>query len=342
MTINNKITIYLGDIYPDTCEQAKQHDASAYLVDQSNYKNFLNSVFDYDTTVYTSIADLPKDSGSEIILNILQKASTIVYVPPKIWSDNKIVDVTDPTSSTQGYTESILLKLSDQINIVGLDLILLKQDVIPLADFRKSDSPQLWSVGCSITHGIGVGSSNRYGALLSVDLDMPCSFLTRPGSSIGWAADQILRSDLKEHDIVVWGMTSNQRLVYVHNKKLLNGITAQQYVENPELEKIIPLKNLFSENTFYQNILSIQQVVNFCNKINCNLLLIGLFENYNLTRFLKTLPNYHKFPYSTSYSKNSMHDKYVDLGTDQSHPGLAQHVEYKKFILNVLEHNYYV
>jgi hypothetical protein len=339
MTTNNKITIYLGDIYPDTCEQARQYDASAYLVDHSNYKNFLNSIFDHDTTVYTSIADLP--NNDEVILNVLQKANTIVYVPPTTWSDNKIVDIVDPTSSTQGHTETMLLKLSDQIKIVGLDLILLKQDVIPLVDSRKSDSPQLWSVGCSITHGTGVEPLTRYGSLLSSDLAMPCSFLTRPGSSIGWAADQILRSDIKEHDIVVWGITSNERLMYVHDKKLLKGVTHSQYIELPGLEKIIPFKNLISENTFYQNILSVQQVVNFCNKINCKLLLLGLFDNHNLTRFLKTLPNYHKFPYRTVYNKYIMHNEYVDLGTDQSHPGPAQHIEYKKFILNLLEHNYY-
>jgi hypothetical protein len=188
---------------------------------------------------------------------------------------------------------------------------------------------------------VGVSKLDRYGSLLSAELNMPCSFLTRPVASINWAADNILRSDIKENDIVVWGLTSNERLMYIHNGKLLEGITSLTYTNHPEFEKIISFKNLTSENTFYQNILAIQQVSNFCKKIKCKLLLIGLFENVNLARFLKTLPNYYKFPYPIICNNFAITDSFIDLGTDQMHPGPHQHSEYKKFIMNILKHNYY-
>lgn len=192
-----KLTIFIGDIDESVCLIAKSQDSSAYHLHHSNYQKFISSDLDKNTAVYTSLGDLPKNL--EIIYNILSLADKIVYCPPATWSDNKKVNFSDPGDSTQGLTKILLNLLPKHIQI--LNLISDVFDPNPLVDTRKTDSNQIWVAGCSISHGMGVNHNERYGELIATKLNLPCSFLTRPGSAIDWATDQILRSDIREGDL---------------------------------------------------------------------------------------------------------------------------------------------
>jgi hypothetical protein len=95
-----------------------------------------------------------------------------------------------------------------------------KSIILKLSDVRKTSQPQLWVSGCSFAAGDGVQSNQRYGQILSDRLNLPVSFLAESGSSVTWAADQILRSDLRENDILIWGLTSIPRINYFKNNKV--------------------------------------------------------------------------------------------------------------------------
>jgi len=332
-----RLTIFLGDVFEDVGIKAKLHDPSAWLLHRDNLHQLEQLSQDSTNTVYTSLGDLPKDLATTY--NVLKKADVIFYTPPASWSDKKTLDIKEPTDSIHGLTEVLLLLLPTSVKVIGLEPFTPSQfDPIKLADIRKTSGKQMWSVGCSITHGIGVEKHERYGSLLADQLKMPCSFLTRPGSSIGWAADQILRSDIRSEDLVVWGLTGWPRITHVHEHQLLNGVTIISYEAWPEYQEIVSMDTLWSDQTFYHHFYSIQQVINYCDKINATLLLVGLMNhNYSLLGYLKSQTNFVQIHYNIDYKDSHLCETYIDIGTDHSHPGPRQHLEYKNTILDFIK-----
>lgn len=336
--IKHKLTVFLGDVQEYLGQLAKKHDASAWLLDRNNYYNVDTELKNNNVTIYTSLSEFSNDLDN--LIHILSKADVIFYRPPVRWSDNKTVDLTEPGNSIQGLTEIILLLLPGSVEIKGLTAFTpADYDPNPLIDTRKTEESQLWIAGCSISHGIGVNTDERYGHLLAKHLGLDYSSLTRSGSAIDWAADQILRSDIRAGDLVVWGLTSWNRLTYIHDNTLLQGVTAGSYVRYPEYQKIVDLDNLCSSQTLYNHYYSIKRVINYCKKIDAKLVLVGLLHNnYSLLGFLKSLDNYIHIPYKMSFNHGTI-ESFEDLGTDKKHPGPKQHQIYKNFILDFIKAN---
>ena len=333
--LNHLLTVFVGDTDNSVSISAKQHDPMAFLLDFNNYQDFFNNALSKNTTVYTSLGDLPKDIS--ILWKLLTVADKVIYCPPTIWSDHNEIDVVFPTMCMQGLTEHLLLILPDKEKVQNLDYTKLVPDPIPLRDQRIVDTPQLWCVGWSISHGIGVTPTERYGYLISKKLETPCSFLTRPGAAIDWAADQILRSDIRKGDIVIWGITSTNRLTFVHENKLIPGITTRSYEGIPNLNSIVPERTLLSQNTVYKHIYSIKQVINFCKKCQATLLMIGLIPSDNTIRYLATLPEYHHYQSPQKYNNLIWTRFFEDYGEDGEHPGPIQHKLYADFILDLIQ-----
>jgi len=320
----NQVTLFVGDTDDSLGVATTSHSRDAYLITQDNYKDFLIA----PTTAYTSLGDLPKDL--EIVYNVLMSADTIVYVPPQSWSDNATVDPVSSVSSIQGLTEAVLLQVSSFRPVENLNLCYFEPTANPVVDSRKTQDQQLWFAGCSVTDGTGVDSQQRYGQLVADSLGIPCSFLTLEGSSIAWAADQILRADINENDTVVWGITSTERINFVHNGRVVNigGLDSQR--------RKAALDLLFDENTFYTHVYAIEQVINYCKKHKVKLLLLGLLTGNSILRYLKSKSNYFHFPHKLKFSKGLDYIEYVDLGSDNQHPGIEQHKQYKDFVLTSL------
>jgi hypothetical protein len=326
----NQVTLFVGDTDQSLSTVAKKHDPDAFLINHSNYKEFLTTKTTQAITIYTSLGDLPKNL--EVFFNIAMTTTKIVYVPPDKWSDNQPIDSTNPTACVQGLTEHILLLISNYRPVENLEMCYLNPTVNPLVDSRKSINPQLWVAGCSFTEGVGVDISQRYGQLVATSLALPASFLAKRGSSISWAADQILRSDIRPNDIVVWGITSTARVTCVDQDQLLT-VKTSNYQDDSAIEKIIPLHLLIGQTTFYSHLYAIEQVINFCKKCQAKLMLIGILPSDNMLRYLKNKSNYFHFMYNLDFSNNQIYNKYIDLGNDQKHPGINQHKQYADFIL---------
>jgi hypothetical protein len=332
--MTHRVTLFVGDVCEGLGQQALQFDPDAFLIDHSNYKNFLVSPTNNNITVYTSLGDLPKNL--EIFYHIAMTATEIIYAPPAEWTDGLTVDPSDPTSCVQGLTEIMLLLISNRRPVQNLNLCYFNPMVNPLVDQRQTAVAQLWVAGCSITHGVGVNSSQRYGHLLSQQLNLPCSFLTRQGSSIAWAADQILRSDILPGDIVVWGITSTERTTLFEHGKM-NSVNIGSYTRDPGLEKSLPAKTLFNQTTFYSHLYAIEQVINYCKKQQATLLLLGLLVSDNMLRYLKAKDNYFHYDYDLEFKDHTKYIKFIDLGTDNQHPGAQQHQLYADYCQNILK-----
>jgi hypothetical protein len=206
---------------------------------------------------------------------------------------------------------------------------MIEKDLIRLSEYRKTNDSQLWGVGCSFTLGTGVTVTDRYIQLISDEFDLPLNILAESGSSIPWAADQILRSDIRENDIVIWGLTSPERFTYYDTS-----VHHINYHSNKLVYKLVPEVFLVSEHLTYQAVISVLQVVNFCSKIKAKLLIGGLLVTSELTEFLEsTVKEY--FLCVPHYQIHGL-GNYIDLGLDNVHPGPLQHKLYAENFINEL------
>lgn len=197
---------------------------------------------------------------------------------------------------------------------------------------RKTDKNQLWVVGCSFSHGSGVQLNQRFGQLVSDNLNLPVSFLTCPGSSVSWAADQILRSNIIKNDIIVWGVTGSSRFTFVSDEGNLCHVTFSNFDTFPNLDFYIRDKLLISNHMIYDTITHIEQVINFLGKINAKLVLAfmpcnGQEHDLQILEYASKLKNSIILYDPHNYS-------FLDYGDDNNHPGPLQHEHYAKIILS--------
>lgn len=319
---NQEFIVFFGDASETCANSALAHDPGAFLLDQSNFKRIFND-FTFKGTVYTSLGDLSKNINE--IIDLLLRADKIFYVD---W--NETINKNSITESARGFTHVILHLVSRyKNNVYNLELSYCNPlSYLVLSDNRKTNKRQLWVAGCSISHGTGVDPDERYGQLLSNKIDLSVSFLTHPGSSIDWAADQILRSDIQKNDIVIWGLTGEERLPLWNNNMLLHANTINCFIENIDLSKV-----LLSNHVYYSAYTHIYQVVNFCKKIQAKLLIFGILNSSTVSLNLNNLKNF--IQYNTF-------NKLLDTGTDNQHPGPKQHQAYADFCHSALKKLQYI
>jgi hypothetical protein len=328
MTIN----LYIGDTSSKLANQALTVDPQAFLIDHVNYAEFLNNPPVDNVTVYTSLGDLPKISKDTfVIYQLLNLADNIYYVPFESTPENK----------EKTYVESTLLALSQQKNnVYNLDLSRYSKEVYSrLVNGRKTNNSQLWISGCSLSHGVGVDTTQRYGQLIADSLNLPVSFLTEGGSSISWAVDQIVRSDIRANDTVILGLTEEFRFPYwTSNNKIWHIGSNYDAAKLPftNLSTDIIDRLITDDNCFYQSIIRIHQLVNFCNKIDAKLLIVGLLSSPLLALHLNNINNF------VYYKNFKSPDCYIDLGTDGQHPGPLQHQLYADFCQAALKKLNYI
>ena len=311
--------MYVGDVTSYLSQIAQDTDINASLITGSNYLN-LNP-----GTYYTSIGDL--DNLTQFG-DILRQADSIIYAPPPDgWVHN----------TTKEWTEDYLTVFADKKNIQGFQVNIPadRATMLNQVDTRKTDDPQLWIAGCSMSHGVGVENHQRYGQLLAKQLNLSVSFLTLSSTSLTWSADQLLRADIRNGDTVVWGLTQVERFPYWKNNHLTH-VTSYTYVQNPKFKKIVDISFLDSQQLVYQAVTEIHQVINFCNKVGAKLILAQLLGR-ELEKYLHDKFNYIMLCWQ--HGRNWA-DRFLDYGTDNQHPGPIMHQYYANEIFNLYQRIY--
>jgi hypothetical protein len=217
--------------------------------------------------------------------------------------------------------------------VTGLEFLkeLNLQKFNNLANVRDTDLQVLWTVGCSITQGVGVSQNQRWGHLLSEYLNIPEVTLSSNGSSIRWAADQILRSDIRLGDTVVWGLTSIQRYEWSENWQLKSNTVGNMHrVAKP----FHYWKYEYFDSTTHISlcIREILHVIQYCKKIGAKLYLANLYDTGLLPIILA---DYENFIDLTANCKIEENLQFIDYGNDNSHPGPLQHKIYADQIFNM-------
>lgn len=263
---------------------------------------------------YISICDHTHD---DFVL-ALESATEIYYIQSTLWEheDSKI------------KTEYWLRHFSYRKPVHNLP-VASTLPLLDLIDQRKSPGPQLWAAGCSLTAGYGINENERWGQLVANKLNMPVTFLAKSGASINWAADQILRSDIKKNDIVVWGLSSIGRVSYY------NGKTFDFLVNSPSSDKVISMPYVRSPHLFYQSLTNIAQVIRRSEDIGFVLVIVvfPFFNNEQGNILYQYLSNFKCFiPLNTDF-------KFIDYAPiEKDHPGPLQHQFWAETILKTLDY----
>lgn len=310
------ITVFVGDVGEYLVKEAKLKDNDAIRITAKNYNNLNHK------TYCLSLGDL---DNLEQFSSVLRQADVIYYSPPPddAWSNKTL------KKWTQDYLSIFSTDIDKKIYNFSDKKIQQATKMLCLSDYRKSDNPQVWISGCSISHGDGVLPHQRYGSIFAEKLSMSVSFLTQGGSSIPWAADQILRSDIRKNDIVVWGITSPNRLTFWdEEEQKISGCPINQFKRKKYLKTILKEKYFLSEHVIYDSLNSIESVINFLEKIQSKLIIAVLLPG--IEKYI--IPRNNLLMLAHIFGRN--HDTlFLDIGSDGYHPGPITHNFYYKKIL---------
>ena len=292
------------------------------LLDYKNLQQIINSakVNDY----HTSTADLTDKN----IAMAIGSAIEVIVID---------IDFSELTFSIG----RLLNELTNANNITKIKFINCKMidllAVNKLNQLRPPTGSVMWVAGCSVTAGVGVSETERYSSILADNLNLPEILLAKGGSSILYSADQLLRSDIRSDDIVIWGLTIVPR-VEVCTELDFMPVTVSGY---ESIDKSIQYWDLdyFSSPTQYLiHIRMILQVINFCKKIGAKLYLANilditwlpvLFNGYD--NFINLVEGINTCPAAT----------FIDLGTDNAHPGPEQHRQYATQLFNLIKETHH-
>lgn len=301
---------YAHDLWGDTCQ----------LLTINNHHDRLTK----SDAFYTGLGDWY--SHPDQLFQVLVEAEQVVVAPFML--ENHF-DMWDPTNTESGMVRVMSLvldKIYNRTKIVDHNHFELTHQASYRIPRPANQKKTLWVFGCSMTQGDGVQEHQRWANCLAAKLNLPLKVVAESGSSVQWAADMILRSDLHEDDIVVWGVTeharfswyANDRQYHAHNWYLRN---------NTELPQL-PVRHigqlLTSDHLLHLAIVLMNQVENFCHKLKINLLMFGVLTSDSINLQMSDKSNF--IPYFR-FDKT-----YIDYGNDNIHPGPQEH----SLIANIL------
>lgn len=277
------LTVYIGD------------NSTAFRVQITSINKFAYEYnIDYNGQGNVVYLHTGKYSPKELH-NVLTQAKEVIYCATKSWSS---LESKYHTIGWVNYISTLRKVKMLRANMYGAGPIdfetikFQKPDFLEPKQQRQTDGPQVWMAGCSFTNGHGLANRDlRFGQLFADVLGLPVSFLTMNGASNQWTADQILKADIRENDIVFCGVTGIARsTIYTEEKPwpiTINMLDKQQpgyrylIIDN---KKIAPMRRmiteefLLSDHSFFESINHIEQIKNYLLKINAKYL-IGYFAD---------------------------------------------------------------
>lgn len=290
------------------------------LLGQHNLDNIINDK--KSINVGTSVDDLQCSNISKACNSA--KEIILISLSPNITNHNCF---------SYGRLYNQLLKVKHKV--IGLEQIQFNLDKFNVTN-NSTEQKALWAVGCSVTHGSAIESSKRWSTLVAKQLKLKEISLSQPGSSIAWAADQILRSDIKEGDIVVWGLTNVPRVEVAKDWESIP-INIDKYIKESKDIQYWNLDYFESQTQVFLTIRNILQVIDYCKKIKAELYIVNLLDIAWLSVALHKFENFLDLTEGLEIINNNL--VFIDNGVDNLHPGTLQHQEYAKQILNFIKEN---
>lgn len=195
---------------------------------------------------------------------------------------------------------------------------------------KKTNKETLWVAGCSWSAATGVEPHERWGRFVADHFGREEVNLAVVGGSFWDAQDQLLRADIKEGDLVVWGLTSVGRIEAIKQNKLCSHPFQQSYDFDYYKKGY-----LFSNTQYATTIRQVQQVISCMEKIKAKLYMINFLEHSWIRFMLKNNKNF--LDLRPEFDDNQYKFIMTDYGTDGVHPGPKQHQKYAEKIINFIK-----
>lgn len=354
-------TLIVGDNTDELAEWANENYAPISLLTIENLDFAITSELNF----YTSLGDLRQDTH---LIKALESAEKIIYHAPIEWSDINM----------QESTEKVFLyfSLQNKIKIENFAIDFDHGNLLSLNDIRQTDDPQFWIVGCSLAHGFSLPDMNkRYGQVVADHYKKPVSFLTQVTSSFSWAADQILRSDIRKGDLVIWQLPEIHRYMIYRNKSpitlTLSSVTRKSYLinlitnftseevkanskhdthEDNMSDMLNFLKsannktlktlenNILDETRLLEAVKSVYQVDNFCRHVGAKLLIISTIYLYQESNSSTDF----LLKYLLNFSNYYVLSEKVDVCDDEFHPGPESQKVWTNELIKIIDDGLYL
>jgi hypothetical protein len=324
------LTLFVGDNDQSIATAALQMDSNAFLINQNNCHNYLQG------TGYTSLADLSDENN---FAKVLQAADIIIYSPPPndVWSDNNKIKF--KSKSLKELTEYHLNffsfdKSKKMLNFTSVYSPTLNFEI----NKRLTENKNAWLIGGSITSGVGVAEDEKYSSILSRKLGMPLVDLSMPRTSILWCVDQLLRSQVQKDDLILLELPPCCRFPYYKYTGEVFHASLSAIEGQMVDHRIISTGFLSDPHLIVLSLVSILQLINFCNKIGAKLIILGICCDLELCQELKDFPEYLHLQNYWGYNK------YLDFDNQKNdhqggHPGPKSHQYYAEKILQFIQSN---
>lgn len=315
----HQLCVIVGDTDEVLADYAQKIDPNAYLVTADNFDQ------SHTGLVYTSLGDL---RGVDQLLALLSKSTKIIFLSPKkrIWSDW----FNDNDRYSIGWLTKHYCLTASKLFDIPLEMDHCDSICPENVHARMSNEPHTWIVGCSTTKGVGVSEDEIYWKKTARYLGNPVVDLSRSGSSISWASDQLLRADLRKGDKIIWGITTANRFYWYHSGAV-QMINPLFYENSPDFKQIVPEHILVDDHWTYEGLAAIDRVENLCSKLDIGLLLAGIHANIDFNSSLAGRLNYVMIQGKSGLDWNS---EFLDYGNDGLHPGPETHKMYSQLVFD--------
>lgn len=304
--------LFVGNVDESLNIVATEFDSNAVGIMPEN----LNKLTSYDTA-YISIGD--HDFYS--FLHALEMAKELRYVPSDHWEHPE----------TKMQTEMWLRYFSHRKEVKDLPKITFNP-AVKLAAVRQGEGPQIWISGDHMVAGLGVPENEIFIQLVAKELNYPINYLVNEIASIDWCADQILRSDIRKDDIVIWVTPGVEKLTTseLQVQRLLE--TSNSSTANSQYQEIEQAKRL---NLVNMAMTAIQRVMCHKQLIGYKLLVTTLPENSSEVEMiiLNYLTQFSEFVHFYADTREYIDFNYNGNGDG---PGPLQHKKFAKLILSNL------
>lgn len=293
-------------------------DAKLVLLNQRNVDKIINTKDQVDC--HTS----PEDLSYDCVHQALSSAVEIHLVDIDFHNTNA------DNFDTYGRLLNELVRQRDKI-VGPFDIPGYR-----VASTARPSGSVVWTAGCSITAGSAIPVEQRFGRLVADALGRQEVCLALPSAGIFWAADRILRADLKPGDIVIWGLTNVPRVEIATDWQLspvnVNGLHRLNHDTNHW--------NLCWFSSPTQTLMSlhyVDQVQNFCKKLDVELYIFNVLDVSWMSTMLTKYSNYLDLVKNLKVTQNGA--SFIDHGHDNLHPGTAQHQQWADEILDFINHS---
>lgn len=254
------------------------------------------------TEYHTSLGDLTIHE----LLSIVHNFNSIEYV------DNNFIKDEEITIDTLNFLSYVNTSMRVN-NFLDAEVLSFAEHPDIKSDYKTST---LWVYGCSHSHGTGLNHNSKpYGIHLAEGLNLPLKLITKPGSSTHWSLRQLINSNLKKTDIVVWQITNPYRLSYFNGKQVTEVVLS--YCNNRTL-----IETYKDEQCFFLQMSYVNIGVQYLRSIGVKFIVVSV-DSRDM-KFNHAYSKYPEFYCATNFA--------VDRGSDNLHFGPLSH----KNLANVL------